>query len=173
MIRLRNLAMIGIGLVLALVIASCAVSQPSGVPSDDAINTSVAATINAQSQVTALPPATAEPAVPTRIPTEAPVLADVPASSPLIVAFVSPDKNAYTWNESLSVPVQLTTSGDVQEAIVSPDGCGWCSSAQQIGLPIHWMSSTRMVLTCAPWFSLPASMHYLVQQKLSPPPPAR
>lgn len=118
----RTFSMIGMGLVLALVITACGVSQPSGVPPEDAINTSVAATINAQSPAMSLPPATTEPAVPTRVPTESPVPSDTPASSPLSVTFVSPDKNAYTWNESLSVPIQLTTSGDVQEAIVSPDG---------------------------------------------------
>ena len=118
----RTFSMTGMGLLLVLMLTACGVSQPSGVPSEDAINTSVAATIDAQSQATALPPATAEPAVPTHVPTEAPVPSDTPASSLLSVAFVSPDKNAYTWNESLSVPIQLTTSGDVQEAIVSPDG---------------------------------------------------
>lgn len=45
-----------------------------------------------------------------------------PGTYPLAIAFVSPDLNAYYWNESLSSAVPLSTTGDVQETVVSPDG---------------------------------------------------
>jgi len=47
---------------------------------------------------------------------------DIPEAAPLSVAFVAPDGNAYYWNEYLNTPNQLTTTGDVRAAYVSPDG---------------------------------------------------
>ncbi len=46
----------------------------------------------------------------------------IPEAAPLSVAFVAPDGNAYYWNEYLNTPSQLTTTGDVHAAYVSPDG---------------------------------------------------
>lgn len=111
-----------IGLIIVVILTSCGIAQPSGVPSEDSINTSVAATVNSQFQPTNQPVIAVTPDLPTSEPTAVPEPSEAPNINPLAVAFVSPEHNAYFWNESLSAPVQLTTSGDVQSAIVSPDG---------------------------------------------------
>jgi hypothetical protein len=119
MVRTNRFALVSVIAILGLLIASCGVLQTPATPSEDFINTSVAQTVNAQI------PATDEPAL-TETPapqlTEAPAETETPPLAPLAVAFVSPDHNAYYWNESLASPTQLTTSNDVQQALVSPDG---------------------------------------------------
>lgn len=113
-------------LMIAMISSACGLSTPNGVPSDDFIATSVAATINAQPGAPAEPSVTESPTLPTLEATDASAPAPAPVtpstSYPLSVAFVAPDKNAYYWNETLSAPIALTTSGDVEEALVSPDG---------------------------------------------------
>ncbi len=109
-------------LLIALISAGCGLSTPGGAPSDDFIATSVAATVNAQPAETAEPVATEVPALPTLAPVDGPDPVTPPASYPVSVAFVAPDRNAYFWNETMAAPIALTTSGDVESAIVSPDG---------------------------------------------------
>ena len=117
MAQTNRFALISVITILGLLNASCAVAQPPATPSEDYINTSVAQTVNAQVPSTDEPSTTEtpEPQV-----TEPP--AETPPLAPLAVAFVSPDHNAYFWNETLASPTQLTTSNDVQQALVSPDG---------------------------------------------------
>ena len=107
---------------LSLLMASCGILNPTGVPSEEYINTSVAETVNAQNPATEQPVVTETPAPPVDLPTDVPAPTEEPARSPLAVAFVSPDHDAYFWNETLAAPVQLTNSGDIREAIISPDG---------------------------------------------------
>ena len=109
-------------IVLGLFITACGIVQPPATPSEDFINTSVAETVNAQKPATEQPVVTETPAPPVNKPTEVPAPTDEPVLNPLAVAFVSPNHNAYYWDESLAAPIQLTSTNDVQEAIVSPDG---------------------------------------------------
>ena len=117
----RRFSLITSVVILGLFITSCGIVQPPAAPSEDFINTSVAETVHAQNPATEQPVVTETPAPPADMPTEAPMPTDEPAA-PLAVAFVSPDHNAYFWNEILAAPTQLTTTNDVQEALISPDG---------------------------------------------------
>lgn len=112
-------------LLSVIIITACGATSSNGLSTEDSIATSVAATVNAQPGAPAEPADTAQPALPahelTTVPTEAP-LPPTSASYPLSVAFVTPDKNAYFWSEIMSAPIALTSSGDVENAIVSPDG---------------------------------------------------
>ncbi len=121
--KTRLLAVLIVMLVIMVMSTACGLATPSGVPSEDFIATSVAATVNAQPEG---PAATDSPALPTlestAAPTTAPIPVTPPSSYPLSVAFVAPDKNAYFWAETMSAPIALTTSSDVENAIVSPDG---------------------------------------------------
>lgn len=121
MLFTRRLSLLSVVIALSLLIASCGVQQPPETPSEDFVNTSVAQTVNSQLPVDETPGLT-EPQVPSvESSTETPQPTEEPFA-PLAVAFVSPDHNAYFWNESLAAPTQLTTTYDVQEALISPDG---------------------------------------------------
>ncbi len=113
---------IGVIISLSLLMASCGILNPTGVPSEEYINTSVAETVNAQNPVIEKPVVTETPAPTVDIPTDVPAPTDEPTNPTLAVAFVSPDHDAFFWNETLAAPVQLTNSGDIREAIISPDG---------------------------------------------------
>ncbi len=104
-------------IVFALVSVACKVTLPGGQPTADTIATYTAATINAQTDSTTPESHT--------LPTLTPDIGEttsIPAVAPLSIAFVGPDRNAYYWNETLVGATQLTTSGDVSSAYVSPDG---------------------------------------------------
>jgi len=118
----KVITIFGLVLSLSLLIASCGFQNPTGLPSEDYINTSVAETVNAQNPATEPPVVVETPAPPIVVPTEAPAPTGEPAIPPLAVAFVSPDHNAFFWSETQAAPVQLTSSGDIREAIISPDG---------------------------------------------------
>lgn len=123
MVSKRLLFLVSSFLLVALVSAACGLIAPGGAPSADDIATSVAATVNA---VPGGATDASGPGLPTVVPppaaTEAPPPVLPPTSYPLSVAFVSPDRNAYFWNETMSAPIMLTSSGDVDATIVSPDG---------------------------------------------------
>lgn len=106
-----------------LATTACIISAPGGSPSADEIATSVAATVNAKPGVATDPAVIETPGI-TLPPatTELPTLPPPPTIYPLSVAFVSPDRNAYYWNETMAAPIALTISGDIESAIVSPDG---------------------------------------------------
>lgn len=104
-------------IVFALVSVSCKVSLPGGQPTVDAISTYTAATVNALTGS----PTSEFHGLPT-LETVAGEATIVVSAAPLSVAFVGPDRNAYYWNETLVGTTQLTTSGDVSSAYVSPDG---------------------------------------------------
>ena len=114
----KSLRIITAILSVMLVSTGCGLATPSGVPSQDYISTSVAATMSNQPAETFEPTLTTAPVQATESPTQIPA----PASFPLSVAFVAPDRNAYYWNESMPGAFALTTSGDIADAIVSPDG---------------------------------------------------
>ena len=46
----------------------------------------------------------------------------VSAPAPVHVSFVPSNRNLFVWDESLGSPIQLTTSGDVEESVISSDG---------------------------------------------------
>lgn len=119
MLRRNLFVLVSMITIMGLLIASCSIVQPPATPSENFINTSVAQTVNAQQPATEEPVLTETPAP---LPTEGPETTDEPPLAPLAVAFVSPDHNAYFWNESLAVPIQLTSANDVQQAFISPDG---------------------------------------------------
>ncbi len=121
MFKTRRLSLISTIIVLSVFIASCNLLPPSDLPSEDFVNTSVAQTVNAQMPVEDTPDLTETPVPVTDTPTEAPMPTEETVA-PLAVAFVSPDHNAYFWNENLASPTQLTTTNDVQQALISPDG---------------------------------------------------
>ncbi len=126
MFRYKTILIMTALLLISLASVGCGLATPSGVPSEDFIATSVAATVNAQPGGTAEPAITDSPALPTMestgSTTETSTPITPPVSYPLSVAFVAPDKNAYYWNETMATSIALTTSGDVEDAIVSPDG---------------------------------------------------
>ena len=130
---------------ILLIGTACGLSTPEGVPSGDFIATSVAATVKAQPGSITEPPVATQPETPplkpTALPTEIAVPVTPEAPPPLSVAFVAPDKNAYYWNETLSSPIALTSSADVEEAIVSPDG-----SQVAITRSTDWVSYTLDVI---------------------------
>ena len=107
-------------LTLAILLAACNPARPPEENlAEDTLHTSTAATLQ--------PPPTEEgTSLPTIIP-ENPTasetsLAPGQGTYPLAIAFVAPDLNAYYWDESLTSPVLLTNTGDVQEVVVSPNG---------------------------------------------------
>lgn len=118
-------AFISMVVLTSLIITSCGILNPAGVPSEEYINTSVAETVIAQNPATEQPGVTETPeviATPVNLPTDAPSPTNEPANNPLAVAFVNPDHDAFYWAEGIAAPIQLTNSGDIQEAIISPDG---------------------------------------------------
>jgi len=141
----RLLPILIVILSIAVVSSACGLATPSGVPSEDFVATSVAATVNAQPGEPAEPAMTEQPALPTLeatvAPTDATAPVTPPSSFPLSVAFVAPDKNAYFWAETMSAPIALTASGDVENAIVSPDG-----SQVAITRSTDWVSYTLDVI---------------------------
>jgi len=118
----RMIIIVSLVLTISLLIASCGILNPSGEPSEEFINTSVAETVNAQNPATDQPIVVETPSPQVNLPTEAPTLTEEPATSTLAVAFVSPDHNAFFWSEAMAAPLQLTNTGDVREAIISSDG---------------------------------------------------
>ena len=121
MVKKRTLSLVSGALVFALVSLACGLSVPSGVPSEDAVATKVAETLNA------MPQPTLEPTTLPSAPSETVELAATPAPTqpPLAdlgVVITDPENDAYYWNESMSSLRKLTTSEDVDRAILSPDG---------------------------------------------------
>lgn len=145
MLNKRLLPLLGVMLFFVVAGSGCGLATPDGVPSEYFIETSVAATVNAAQGGIPEGSATVMPELPTQeataLPTEAPAPVTPPAAFPLSVAFVAPDKNAYFWKESLSTPITLTTSGDVEQAIVSPDG-----SQVALTRSTDWVSYTLEVI---------------------------
>jgi len=143
--KMRLISIIVVTLIILSIGTACGLTTPEGVPSGDFIATSVAATVNAQPGSITEPPLATQPETPplepTALPTEivAPGTPETPP--PLSVAFVAPDKNAYYWNETLSSPIALTSSADVEDAIVSPDG-----SQVVITRSTDWVSYTLDVI---------------------------
>ena len=124
--KTKSLAILSVIVLFLLMGTACGVIGSKGVPSEDSIATSVAATVNAQPGGDLAPAATDQPGNLPLLDTASPsdTAATVPPlyAYPVSVAFVAPDKNAYYWNESLSSPITLTSSADVERAVVSPDG---------------------------------------------------
>ncbi|MBP8997790.1 MAG: hypothetical protein KBG10_05840 [Anaerolineaceae bacterium] len=110
-------------LLLGFPLTACSLAQqPAAHLPEDVLDTKVPTAIQTQpaDEETSLPAIITEnSAIAETISTPAP---PEPGISPLAIAFVSPELNAYYWNESLSSAVLLTTTGDIQETIVSPDG---------------------------------------------------
>lgn len=117
MFNRRTISIFTALIVLALVSVACKVSLPGGLSNAESIATYTAATVNALTG-SSTPESHA-------LPTLAPDAGEstaVPVVAPLSIAFVGPDRNAYYWNETLVGTTQLTSSGDVTSAYVSPDG---------------------------------------------------
>lgn len=176
--RTNHLVLISVITILGFLIASCGIVPPPAAPSEDFINTSVAETVNAQNLLTAEPELT-ETLAPQS--TESPELTEEPVLAPLAVAFVSPDHNAFFWNESLATPIQLTNTNDVQQALVSPDGMrvalvrstDWItysidainadgSGLRNLVLPANFAALPRPVDTVA---SVPAHVSWLLDSR--------
>ena len=108
-----------IAFVFLLMVVSLACALPGGLPTDnplDTMGTQVAATVTALSQLLSQgvteAPATLEPMTPSAtVP---------PLPAVLRVAYVR-DNNAWVWTEG-GLPLQLTMTADVQDAVISPDG---------------------------------------------------
>lgn len=100
-------------IVLALVSVACRFSLPSGTPTTEVPDAGTATTDGA---------ATPESHDLPTLATTSEAVTPLPAAFPLSVAFVGPDRNLYYWNETISGTTQLTTSADVVNAYVSPDG---------------------------------------------------
>lgn len=106
---------------LAALGTSCNLPLTNNEPSADDITSYTVASLTA----IASGAGTELPTVVDGLPTAAPVTEEptvIPESTPLSMAFVAPDGNAYYWNEFLSTPTLLTSTNDVRAAYISPDG---------------------------------------------------
>lgn len=105
-------------LCLALVTLACSISIPGQAPSEETLATSVAATFTAMAAPHSLP-SEATPEVATVAPTT-----ELPTATPSVAtaAIVSAGRDLYVWRDGAPGVTRLTNSGDVDTAVVSPDG---------------------------------------------------
>jgi hypothetical protein len=111
--RRKNIQLL-VGIIsLAFLATACRFSIPAQAPSENILATSVAATFTAmtpeEKSTTVNPPTATE-------------VATTQAPAPATVSFVSSARNLYVWREGMTAPSQLTSSGDVDQSYVSPDG---------------------------------------------------
>ncbi len=101
-------------------LVSCAPTNPAILPpalQTLTSNATLAADLsNSQEQIPTSFPTPLIIETPTALPVE------IPYQFPLSIAFIDPDKNAFAWRETFSSPVQLTTTGDVNESVISTNG---------------------------------------------------
>lgn len=99
---------------LLLLIPACSLSG-SSISLEDKVATKVAATMQANPVNEPVPAETQPDQAPTAPPES------VPQSAGISLSFVGPDRNAYYWNDAITSPLQLTTSGDVESTVISGD----------------------------------------------------
>lgn len=102
-------------LVLALASVACNSSIPGTGTNTDAVTPSVAETL-----ATLTPAASATPEEHSLPTVTLPAATAVPTS--IRVSFVSSSRNLYIWTDGTAVPMQLTSSGDVDQSFISSDG---------------------------------------------------
>ena len=117
----RNAIIITGFLVLALASVACNSSIPGTGTNTDAVTPSVTETLAALTPAASATPVDETTPEEHSLPTVTlPAATVVPTS--IRVSFVSSSRNLYIWTDGTAVPMQLTSSGDVDQSFISSDG---------------------------------------------------